>query len=66
MQVSETETADGILTLIALGCPVRAVPQLGTRDASLSPLVVPALGAGTGGSMMLSEMYELPQGAFLS
>lgn len=51
MRVSETETADENfccaeqkLTLIAPGCPVRAVPQLATRDASLSPLVVPALG----------------------
>lgn len=41
--MSETETAHEILRLIALGCPVRAVPQLATRDASLSPLVVPAL-----------------------
>lgn len=44
MLVSERESADGILTLIALQCPLRAVPQPATRDASLSPLVVPALG----------------------
>jgi len=43
MLVSETETADGMLMLITIRCPVRAVPHLATRDSSLSTLGVPAL-----------------------
>lgn len=41
--MSGAETADGICTLIALGCPVRAVPQPAPGDADLSALVFPAL-----------------------
>lgn len=38
-----SEIADGMLTLITIRCPVRAVHQLATRDSSLSTLVVPTL-----------------------
>lgn len=71
MQVSETEIADGMLMLITIRWPFKAVPQLAARDSSLQfDSSYPGYFAGTGGlvmfSDMLTEMYKLAEGAFQS
>lgn len=62
-----SETTDGILRLMSLTCPVRAVPQLATTDSILHlGGSYPGYFGDRDGLMMFSEMYKPAGGAFQS